>query len=405
MIDKSTAEKILTACQNNQKWFLQFLEKLVKVETPPHNPKSHKKAFSILEKLLSDLGYRTMIANGIRSGGQLFARKPGRSEQGYQLWVGHIDTVWPTGTLAEMPFELSDNHVSGPGVYDMKAGVTMMLLALKVMKECNLEPELSPVLFITSDEETGSRDSKERIIQLAKAVNRTYVLEPSLDDDGKLKTRRKGTGHYDIIVSGKASHAGIEPEKGKSAIHELSHVIQHLFKLNDPEKGISVNVGTIEGGISTNVIAASSKASVDVRVAKMEDAKMIDQKIRSLKQTISGTSLQINGQIGRPPLVQNKRNRELWKAAKELGEHIGLDLKQGMSGGGSDGNFTSLHTATLDGLGAVGEGAHSSHEKIYLKETIERAALFTMLSVLPDITKNMQAEKASAAKEKESQFY
>ncbi|HMB99105.1 MAG TPA: M20 family metallopeptidase [Balneolaceae bacterium] len=405
MIDKSTAEKILTECQNKQKWFLKFLEKLVEIETPPHNPKSHKQVFNVLEKTLSDLGYRTMITTGSRSGGQLFARRPGHPEKGYQLWIGHIDTVWPTGTLTEMPFEISGNHVSGPGIYDMKAGVTMMILALKVMKECNLEPELSPVLFITSDEETGSRESKERIIQLAKAVNRTYVLEPSLDDDGKLKTRRKGTGHYDIIVSGKASHAGIEPEKGKSAIHELSHVIQHLFELNDPEKGISVNVGTIEGGISTNVIAASSKASVDVRVAKMKDAKAIDQKIRSLKQTISGTQLQVAGEIGRPPLVQNQRNRELWKSAKKLGELIGLDLKQGMSGGGSDGNFTSLHTATLDGLGAVGEGAHSSHEKIYFRETIERAALFTMLSLLPDVTKNQQEEKASITKEKESQLY
>jgi glutamate carboxypeptidase len=405
MIDKSTAEKILAQCQNEQKWFLNFLKKLVNVETPPHNPKSHKKAFAIIEKSLSELGFKTMITNGKRSGGQLFARQPGQSVEGYQLWVGHIDTVWPTGTLTEMPFEISGNHVSGPGIYDMKAGVTMMILALKVMKECNLEPELSPVLFITSDEETGSHDSKKRIIQLAKAVNRTYVLEPSLDENGKLKTRRKGTGHYDIIVSGKASHAGIEPEKGKSAIHELSHVIQHLFDLNDPEKGISVNVGTIEGGISTNVVAASSKASVDVRVARKKDAKWIDQKIRALKQTISGTSLQINGQIGRPPLVQNKRNRELWKAAKELGELIGLDLEQGMSGGGSDGNFTSLYTATLDGLGAVGEGAHSSHEKIFLRETIQRCALFTMLSVLPDVNENQKEERASAAKEKESQLH
>lgn len=405
MVDKSVAEKILAECQNEQKWFLNLLEKLVKVETPPHNPKSHKKAFSVLEKVLADLGFRTVISNGKRSGGQLLARKPGRSDFGYQLWIGHIDTVWPTGTLKDMPFEISGNDVSGPGVYDMKAGVSMMILALKMMKEYNLEPELSPVLFITSDEETGSLDSKKRIIQLAKAVKRTYVLEPSLDDDGKLKTRRKGTGHYDIIVSGKASHAGIEPEKGKSAIHELSHVIQHLFELNDPEKGISVNVGTIEGGISTNVIAASSKASVDVRIARKKDARLIDQKIRSLKQTIPGTSLQINGQIGRPPLVQNSRNRKLWKAAKQLGVHIGLDLKQGMSGGGSDGNFTSLHTATLDGLGAVGEGAHSSHEKIYLKETIERAALFTLLSLLPDITENQQEEKTSAGKQRETRLY
>jgi len=401
MVNKSVAEKILAECQNEHKWYLNFLEKLVKVETPPNNPKSHKNAFSVLEKELSDLGFRTMITKGKRSGGQLLARLPGHSGCGYQLWIGHIDTVWPAGTLKEMPFEIEDNHVSGPGVYDMKSGIAMMILALKVLQKLKIEPELSPVLFITSDEETGSRDSKNRIIQLAKAVNRSYVLEPSLDDDGKLKTRRKGTGHYDIIVSGKASHAGIEPEKGRSAIHELSHVIQQLFNLNDPENEITVNVGTIEGGISTNVIAASSKASVDVRVAKKKDARLIDQKIRSLKQTISGTSLQVTGEMGRPPLVQNKRNRALWKAAKELGELIGLDLKQGMSGGGSDGNFTSLHTATLDGLGAVGEGAHSSHEKIYLEETIKRTALLTLLSMIPDLNENNNMLKVTRSKESE----
>jgi len=201
-----------------------------------------------------------------------------------------------------------------------------------------------------------------------------------------LKTARKGVGRYTVAVKGKAAHAGLDPEGGASAILELSHVIQALFALNDPERGITVNVGTIDGGLRPNVIAPESRAVVDVRVATQTDAEWVDQEIKSLEPTAAGTSLEIEGSIGRPALEATPRNQALWMQARQLGRDIGLELSEAMAGGGSDGNTTSLHTATLDGLGPVGDGAHARHEHLDLDRTIERAALLTLLLLEPTLS-------------------
>ncbi len=385
MVNSQTAQHVLDACRSQTQWFLSLLEKLVTIETPPHEPKKHRQLFQELSKVLQKLQFKSEIYPGKQSGGQLFARKSGQSTNGYQLLLGHIDTVWPEGTLGEMPFKQMENEIAGPGIYDMKAGVTMMLTALKVLRDLDLSPPIDPVLFINSDEETGSNDSRSRIKLLARTMKRVYVLEPSLGNKGKLKTRRKGVAHYDIRVTGKSSHAGLEPEKGRSAILELSHLIQKLFELNDPEHGITVNVGKIDGGISTNVVAPESSADVDVRVLTKKDAEIVEEKIKNLSPSTSGVSVEISGGFGREPMTQNKQNRRLWNKAKECADMLDLELKQGTSGGASDGNLTSQFTATLDGLGAVGEGAHSSNEKIYLEETIQRTALLALLILTPDL--------------------
>jgi glutamate carboxypeptidase len=380
---------LLTICQKEKNNFLKLLKRLVETETPPADPKRHRKLFSILEKELNRIGYRSALYPGVKSGGQLLARNGDIKSDGYQLMLGHVDTVWPLRTLEKMPFSKGQedvNILTGPGIYDMKAGVAMMITALKIMKKKKLVPKLQPVIYLNSDEETGSRESKRDILRLAKVVKRVFVLEPSLDPDGKLKTRRKGVGHYDIKIKGVSSHAGIEPEKGKSAILELSYLIQKLHELNDPEHGITVNVGKIDGGISTNVIAPESSASVDVRVMTKADAERVNEKIYSLKATTPGVTLEVDGGFERPPLVQNKRNRTLWIAAESFASLMNMELKQGISGGGSDGSYTSLHTATLDGLGAVGDGAHSPTEKIFLRETLQRTALLIHLLMLPDIS-------------------
>ncbi|MDZ7805952.1 MAG: M20/M25/M40 family metallo-hydrolase [Gracilimonas sp.] len=249
----------------------------------------------------------------------------------------------------------------------------------------DMKPDVTPILFLNSDEESGSTESASRIRLLARSMNRTFVLEPSLDPDGKIKTRRKGVGHFDIFIKGISSHAGIEPEKGRSAILELSYLIQKLHRLNDPDNGISVNVGTIDGGISTNVVAPESRASVDVRVQTKADAKRLTEEITSMVSDTEGVTLEIKGGFRRPPLVQNKRNRALWYQAKEIGQELGLDLQEGTSGGGSDGSYTSLFTATLDGLGAVGDGAHSPTERIFLKETLDRIPLIVNLLLQPPL--------------------
>ena len=369
-------------------YFLNILQKLVETETPPANTASHKALFSIVLKELEQIGFEASLYNGIKSGGQLFARPKVRKSGCYQLLLGHVDTVWPADTIDKMPFNIEGNTLTGPGVYDMKAGVAMMLTALKIIQEyTELNPAVTPVLFLNSDEESGSRESDSRIKLLARAMNRVLVLEPSLDPDGKIKTRRKGVGHFDVTIKGVSSHAGIEPEKGKSAILELSYLIQKLHNLNDPENGVSVNVGTIDGGISTNVVAPESRASVDVRVKTKADAKRLTDEITSIQSDTEGVTLEIQGGFRRPPLVKNKRNRTLWKAAQEIGEQLGLNLTEGTSGGGSDGSYTSLYTATLDGLGAVGDGAHSPTERVFLKETLERIPLIVHLLLQPPLQK------------------
>lgn len=383
MIETMEIANVLDECKALEKDFLKLLRKLVITETPPADSKSHEKIFAILEKELHQLGYETLLMPGKKSGGQIYARPGYENGSCYQLLLGHVDTVWPKGTLDKMPFNRQNNILTGPGIYDMKAGIVMMIMALRILKQKDLQPEVIPVIFINSDEETGSRDSVSRIKNLARAMNRVYVLEPSLDPDGKLKTRRKGVGHFDVKIKGVSSHAGIEPEKGRSAIVELSYLIQKLHALNDPENGISVNVGTIDGGISTNVVAGDSSASVDVRVLTKKDADRVGKEIKSIQASTPDVEIEIKGGFNRPPLVQNRRNRALWNAARHIGDELDLEFTEGISGGGSDGSYTSVYTATLDGLGAVGDGAHSPTEKVFLTETLERIALLVNLLLLP----------------------
>lgn len=378
-------ETILNECLSREKEFITLLGDLVNIETPPGDASSHQKLFDRLKIKLQSLDYTTNHYPGTKSGGQILSRPTVSNGIVYQLLLGHIDTVWPEGTINKMPFKNEGDIFTGPGIYDMKAGVTMMIMALKIMRDLDLKPTVQPVLFINSDEETGSRESVYRIRNLARAMNRVYVLEPSLDPDGKLKTRRKGVGHFDVEIKGVSSHAGIEPEKGKSAIVELSYLIQKLNELNDPQNGISVNVGKIGGGTNTNVVAGESSAAVDVRVLTKKDAKRIKQKILGIEPTTTGIELNISGGFKRPPLVRNQRNRQLWKEAQRIGKQLDIKLTEGISGGGSDGSYTSLFTATLDGLGAVGDGAHSPTEKIFLSKTLERIALLIHLLMLPEL--------------------
>lgn len=384
MLSSLEISDVLDECLSLEKEFLKLLRKLVVTETPPGNSVSHKKLFTILQKELELLDYKSQLLPGKISGGQLYAKPANHNTGCYQLLLGHADTVWPKRTLDKMPFNKNDNVLTGPGIYDMKAGIVMMIMALRIIRQKGLKPAVEPILFINSDEETGSYESKYRIKNLARAMNRVFVLEPSLDPDGKLKTRRKGGGQFEVKIKGVSSHAGIEPEKGRSAILELSYLIQKLHALNDPEKGISVNVGKIDGGIGTNVVAPESSASVDVRVLTKKDADRLYREITSIEATTPDVELEITGGFKRPPLVQNQRNRVLWKAASYIGSELGIELSEGISGGGSDGSFTSQFTATLDGLGAVGDGAHSPTEKVFLNETLERIALLVNLLMLPD---------------------
>ncbi len=367
---------------------MSLLRALVEEETPSDKPSAFDHIFQIIEEEFGKLDVEVRHVEGRTSAGQLLCLPRNFNPRAsIQLIVGHCDTVWAEGTLDEMPFTVNGNEVSGPGVYDMKAGVCMMISAMHSLKVLQKSPAVQPVFLISTDEETGSEDSRNLIVEWARQAERTFVLEPSLGLDGKIKTRRKGVGNFEITITGKPSHAGLAPEEGVSAILGLSHIVQQLFRLNDPAKGVSVNVGTIQGGERSNVIAAKSKAVVDVRVLTKKDGERITNEIYNLKPEIAGIELEVKGGINRPPMEKNEENEKLWDLTRELGQKLGLDLREDVSGGGSDGNFTNLYSPTIDGLGAVGDGAHAWHEKIFLEETLLRAALFALLLLQPSVNR------------------
>jgi len=364
--------------------FVDFLRSLVAAESPSTVPEAQEEVRSHLCAALSSLGFVVEHIPGERSGGHLLATLPDSSDRPRQLLLGHMDTVWSLGTLRDMPIEVDGDVFRGPGVFDMKAGLAAGIFALRALQECGFDLDVAPAFLITSDEEIGSPESEGLIIDLAKEVARTFVLEPALGLDGALKTRRKGVGHFTIEVNGKSAHGGLAPEQGASAILELAQVIQTLQGFVDAERGITVNVGVIEGGVRPNVVAARARAEVDVRVWTQEDARRVEREVRAIQPTVPGTSIAVRGEVGRAPLERTLRNAALWEAARAIGQDLGLSLEEGSAGGASDGNFTSRYAATLDGLGAVGDGAHAVHEFVYVDRTLERAGLLAGLLALPD---------------------
>ena len=380
------ADSILNQVKQYKDEVLTLLRDLTEQESPSTQPDTQIEVRTKISDALKEVDYVSTHIRGKNSGGMLFARPENRVPgQQLQMMLGHYDTVWPIGTLNTMPFEIDGNIIRGPGTYDMKAGIIQAIIALKTIKTLGLETTVTPVIFLNSDEEIGSHESTRYIRRLAQRMNRVFVLEPSLGPAGKLKTARKAVGRYQISVIGKAAHAGLDPESGASAILELSHVIQKLFALNDPEKGITVNVGNIDGGLRPNVIAPQSQAIVDVRTRTQADAEQIEQIIHSLEAETPGTTLEIEGRIGRPAMEQTPGNQALWQLSLDLASEIVLDLEQAQAGGGSDGNTTSQYAATLDGLGAVGDGAHADHEHIDIEKTLERTALLTLLLLAPPL--------------------
>ena len=371
---------ILIYLKERQSEMEAFLKNLVELESPSRDPASQDAVFQFLGKALSELGFYTLRIFGNKTGGYLYARPDSRDKQKkLQMVVGHCDTVWEKNTLQKMPIISLNGKMTGPGVYDMKAGLTQIVFALKAIRELQLKWNLTPLILINSDEEIGSTESGRAIECLAKISSRAYILEPPLGLEGKLKTARKGIGRFTITVEGKAAHAGLDPGKGVNAIVELSHLVQQLYAMNDVEKGITVNVGMIQGGVSPNVVAPQSSAVIDVRVSNMADGQIITDQIYGLQPNSDDVSLHIEGGIGRPPMERTKRNQALWKMAQKKAEFLGLNLKQADAGGGSDGNTTSLYTATLDGLGTTGDGAHALHEHIFVEHLSERTALLTLL--------------------------
>jgi glutamate carboxypeptidase len=299
--------------------------------------------------------------------------------QGQLTVLGHYDTVYGSGTLARMPFRVAGGKIFGPGVFDMKAGIVQALFALDAIRHSGGFLRKKIVFLWTSDEEIGSESSQGIIEAEARRSDAVFVLEPALGRTGLLKTARKAVGEAEIIVRGRASHAGLAPEKGVNAIHELALQIARIKGWNDPRRGISVNAGVISGGSRSNVIPELARATLDLRALQTADMKRIDSRLGRLRPLQPGAKIEVHGGFNRPPM-ERKYSRELFCRAAALAEQMGLKLGEGTAGGGSDGNLTAaLGIPTLDGLGAVGEGAHSPGEHIFARCMPQRAALLASL--------------------------
>jgi len=296
--------------------------------------------------------------------------------------IGHYDTVWPRGEAARRPFFIREGKAYGPGVYDMKAGVLQAMFALRSLAELNRLPaDKQVVLLLNSDEEIGSPTSRALVEREASRSLAGFVLEPPMEPDGALKTWRKGSAHFTLHIHGVSAHAGVDHDKGVSAIEELSRLVQYLHGLTDYASGTTVNVGLVKGGIGSNVVADYAEAEVDVRVRTLEEARRIERLFAGLTPSLSGARLTVSGGIRRPPMERTEQVAALFALARKIGaEELGMSLRESGTGGVSDGNFAAAcGLPTLDGLGAKGGFAHSPEEFVELDEIPRRAALLARL--------------------------
>ncbi|HET7035712.1 MAG TPA: M20 family metallopeptidase [Thermomicrobiaceae bacterium] len=361
---------------------LDSLRAIVELESPSRDKEAVDRLARYLQQRCADLGGAVEVFPQAEYGDLTLATWPAEQRDGAErpvLVLTHIDTVWPLGTLARKPFTVEGRVARGPGVFDMKASVAMMLEALRLIGEKQL-PHRTIQWLINTEEEVGSPVSRPLIEDLARQAEYVLVLEPPVSPHGALKTARKGVGMFTLEVRGRASHAGADHEAGISAIQELANQIQYLHGLTDYGLGTTVNVGVVSGGSARNVVAAAARAEIDVRVTTAREAERITRSILQAQPRLPGTELTITGGLNRPPMERTERIAAAFGRARELGAGLGLDLGEASTGGGSDGNFTAAAgAATIDGLGCPGEGAHAEHEHILLDQLLERTALLTAL--------------------------
>jgi glutamate carboxypeptidase len=368
---------VLTLAGTRHEWIRTTLRDLVLQESPSEDSVAVNAVVDLVEGLGHNLGGRVRRHKQKAFGDVLELRfGPVRSARKPILLLGHLDTVWPLGTLKDMPWREENGRYWGPGVFDMKAGVVMALAAIGILNELKLSRPIT--LLLNSDEEVGSAVSRPLTEKLAAASSAVIVLEPALGL--ACKTARKGVGQYHVRVTGVASHSGVDFERGHSAILELAKLIETISSFTDLSIGRTVNCGVIAGGTRSNVVARNACAEVDVRIAKAGDAARVEKLFRSLKVSDPHCRLEITGGINRPPMERKAGTIVLYKQARTLAADLGFELNEASTGGGSDGNFTAaLGIPTLDGMGAVGEGAHAAHEHVVIKHLVPRVALLTAM--------------------------
>jgi glutamate carboxypeptidase len=372
---------VLSHLQKQLSKMVETLRELVCIEAPSLEKGPADRCCEFLADLWLQRGATAGIVSNEKRGNHLrVVWNPPASRPKSQLFVlGHYDTVYPTGTLAKMPFRVDGGKAYGPGTFDMKGGIVQALFALDAVRDLHLPVQKRLVFLWTSDEEIGSTTSRTLIEEEARRSEAVFVLEPSLGPRGMLKTSRKGVGEAKVIVHGRASHAGLAPEKGVNAIHELAAQIARIEKWNNLRLGVSINADIISGGSRANVIADRAEATLDLRAWSETDMRALERRLHSLKPVHRGAKLEIHGGFDRPPL-ERKHSAALFARAKSIARTLGFSLGEAAAGGGSDGNFTAaLGVPTLDGLGAVGDGAHATHEHVVVNAMPQRAALLASL--------------------------
>jgi glutamate carboxypeptidase len=376
-VDGDIRQSLLGWCAREQEWLIETIGTLVRLESPSTDKAAVDRCGGELRRRLADVGATVTTIDGGARGDHIRADF-GTSSRGV-LVLGHVDTVWPVGQLSRMPLQLVEGRLHGPGVFDMKAGIAVSLLAMRAMHTVLRDESPRVTMLWTSDEEIGSGSSRGVLEATARECGAVLVLEPSLPG-GAAKTSRKGVGEFELVVHGVSAHAGLDPDKGASAIHELARQIVALEAMQDRERGITLNVGTIDGGSRTNVVAERASAMIDVRVPTEAAAASIAARIRALRPDSPRTRLEITGGISRPPLERTAAVAELYAIARTVAGELDGDLREGAAGGGSDGNFTAAAgVPTLDGLGPRGDGAHAHYEHVIVADLPWRAAFLAAL--------------------------
>jgi len=357
----------------------QYLEEIVTKESPSHDKELLDDLGNWLSEIFEKLtGGTTTIIPDERYGNHIKGEWGSGERQ--ILILGHFDTVWPKGTIDTMPFKMENGKASGPGVFDMKGGIIQGLFSLKALKDLDIPINKKIVFFFDSDEEIGNPSSRKLIEKEAEKSDVVFVLEPGMSKKGSLKTSRKGVGIFNIEATGLPAHAGIDADKGVSAIHELALQTLEIESMNDYQTGTTFNVGKISGGTGSNVIPEKASAEVDLRAKTQEALEKAVESMLDLNPKLDGATLNVTGGVNRGPLERTEKVVNLFKTAKHLAKtYLGMELTEQETGGGSDGNLTAPFAPTLDGLGAVGDGAHANHEYLMLNEMPKRSALLAML--------------------------
>ncbi|KKI90296.1 carboxypeptidase [Bacillus sp. SA1-12] len=362
--------------EHHQKEMLLFIKRLVNIDSGSYHKKGVDTIGQILERCYRELGFNVYLEKQAEYGNHLIIEHKDAKEPKIII-LAHMDTVYPQGTAVERPFRIQRNRAYGPGVIDMKASHAALLYAVKALINEGYHGHKDIRIVFNSDEEIGSPSSRKLIEREAKGKKYALVLEPARKD-GSIVSARRGKGNYTLIVEGKAAHSGIEPEKGRSAIEELAHKIIQLHELSDHEKGISVNVGLIEGGSSVNTVSDHAEAHIDVRIKEMKQVKLLEKRLEKIcsSSDVAGTKIILEGEMNRPPMEKNKKTCALLSIIRDVGEELGVEIEDTATGGGSDASYTSsLGVATIDGLGPVGGNAHSEKEYLEIPSLVERTLL------------------------------